>query len=367
MALEEATAPRVEIETDDGDDQVTPLDYDILVSPVDYPLEELHQKMSAQEVVMPSFQRQYVWDLPRASRLIESFIMDLPVPPVFVSEQRDRKLVVIDGRQRLETIRRYFDEEFREAENGRGAQRFRLAGVNPEGRLSNKAFSDLSPVDQRRLRNTVLRVVIMRQLDPDKNPAVIHHIFERLNTGGIQLKDQEVRNCIYAGGLNDLLNDLNQIDEWRRFLGMPHCDKRQKDVELILRYMALYHNLAGYKKPMKDFLSAYMHDHRDTTADFVYKERERFTRTCALLLDRLGDHPLRQHGRINPSVFDSLFVTIAGNPEACDGGDLADRVRRLRSNREFIDSTTHATTDPLAVSKRMNLARDALCGDRLEG
>lgn len=367
MAPDQAAQPEAKIEADDGDDQITPLDYDIIVSPVDYPLEALHQKMSEQDVVMPAFQRQYVWDRPRASRLIESFIMDLPVPPVFVSEQKDRRLLVIDGRQRLETIHRYFNEEFREAENGQGPQEFRLAGVNPEGRLSNKAFSDLSPVDQRRLKNTVLRVLIIRQLDPDKNPAVIHHIFERLNTGGMPLRDQEVRNCIYAGGLNDLLNGLNKIDEWRRFLGMPHRDKRQKDVELILRYMALYHNLAEYKKPMKDFLSAFMHSHRDPTDDFVYKERERFTRTCTLLLDRLGDHPLRQHGRINPSVFDSLFVTAAINPEACNSDDLAGRVQRLRSDKEFIDSTTRATTDPLTVSKRMNLAKNALCGDRLEG
>ena len=148
---------------------------------------------------------------------------------------------------------------------------------------------------------------------------------------------------------------------------MPHRDKRQKDVELILRYMALYHNLVEYKKPMKDFLSAFMHNHRDPTADFVYKERERFTRTCALLLDKLGDHPLKQRGRINPSVFDSLFVTVAGSPEACDGDDLADRVQRLRSNTAFIDSTTRATTDPLTVSTRMNLARNVLYGDRLEG
>ena len=351
-----------EIEGDDGDDQITPLDYDIIVAPVDYPLETLHRKMSDEEVVMPSFQRQYVWDRPRASRLIESFMMELPVPPVFVSEQKDRTLLVIDGRQRLETIHRFFNEKFREGENGKGSQKFRLAGVNPEGRFNNKAFSDLDPVDQRQLKNTVLRVLVIRQVEPDKNPAIIHHIFERLNTGGMQLKDQEVRNCIYAGKLNNLLNDLNGTDDWRRFLGLPHRDKRQKDVELILRYMALFHNLAEYKKPMKDFLSSFMHANRDPPDEFIFKERERFTRTCALLLDQLGDCPLKQHGRINPSVFDSVFVTVAGSPGACNGGDLADRMRRLRSDKEFVDSTTRATTDPLTVSKRMNIARNALCG-----
>lgn len=361
MAPEHSSPEAVYIGTDDGDDQITPLNYDIVVSPVDYPLEALHRKMAEREVVMPDFQRQYVWDRPRASRLIESFMMDLPVPPVFMSEQRDRTLLVIDGRQRLETIHRFFNEEFREGENGKRAQKFRLVGVNPEGPFSNKAFSDLSPVDQRQLKNTVLRVLVIRQLEPDKNPAAIHHIFERLNTGGMQLRDQEVRNCIYAGKLNDMLNDLNKIDVWRRFLGSPHRDKRQKDVELILRYMALFHNLAGYKKPMKDFLSSFMHSHRDPTDEFVFEERKRFVDTCALFLDKLGEHPLKQRGRINPSVFDSLFVTVASRPGACSGSDMARRVQHLRSDKEFIASTTRATTDPVTVAKRMELARGMLC------
>ena len=362
MAAKDAPLPEEGIGADDGDDQFTPLDYDIIVSPVDYPPESLHQKMAGREVVMPSFQRQYVWDRPRASRLIESFMMDLPVPPVFVSEQKDRTLLVIDGRQRLETIHRFFKEEFKEAKSGKGAEKFRLVGVNPEGRLSNKAFSDLDPVDQRLLRNTVLRVIVIRQLEPDKNPAAIHHIFERLNMGGMELRDQEARNCLYAGRLNDLLNELNEVGEWRRLLGLPHRDKRQKDVELVLRYMALFHSLADYKRPMKDFLSSYMSKNRNPTSEFVFEERARFVRTCTLLLDAIGEQPLTQRGRINPSVFDSVFVAIAANPDACSSGDLASRLRRLRSDGQFIDATTRATTDPAMVSKRMGLARDMLCG-----
>ena len=362
MAPEDAPPPEEGIGADDGDDQFTPLGYDIIVSPVDYPLESLHRMMAEYKIVMPSFQRQYVWDRPRASRLIESFIMDLPVPPVFVSEQKDGRLLVIDGRQRLETVHRFFKEEFREARNGKGAEKFRLVGINPEGPLSNKAFSDLDPVSQRLLRNTVLRVVVIRQMEPDKNPAAMHHIFERLNTGGMRMTGQEVRNCMYAGRLNDLLNDLNGIGEWRGLLGMPHRDRRQRDVELILRYMALFHSAAEYKSPMKDFLSSYMAKNRDPSDEFAFEERTRFVRTCTLLSEALGEHPLKQRGRINPSVFDSLFVTIAANHGACGGGGLARRVERLRSDERFIDATTRATTDAATVARRMGLARDVLCG-----
>lgn len=288
--MSHAQAPPVGegIGDDHGDDQFMPLDHDIVVTPVDYPLESLHQKMASREIVMPGFQGRYAWDRPRASRLIESFVMDLPVPPVYVSEQKDRTWLVIDGRQRLETIRRFFGEEFREAKGGRDAEEFRLVGVNPGGRLHNRLFSDLDPVDQRLLRNTLLRVVVMRQMEPDKNPTVMHHMFERLNMERSEARGQEARSCIYAGGFGELLDDLNEIDEWRRLLGMPHRDKRQKDAELILRYMALFHNLAAYRAPMKDFLSSYMRSNRDPSAEFVFEERLRFVRTCALLLEALG-------------------------------------------------------------------------------
>lgn len=358
MEPERGTAAGCCIGGDDGDEGITPLDYGIAVSSVDYSLEDLHRKMSEREVAMPSFEGQYAWDIRRASRLIESFAMDLPVPPVFAYVQRDRTLLVVDGRHRLETVRRFFDDEF----GGAGSQRFRLAGINPEGELCGRALSELGPVARRNLGNTLLRVVVIRQLDPDGSPAAIHHICERLHTGGMQLGAQEARNCIYAGRLSDLLDDLNGMCEWRRLLGMPRRDGRQRDAELILRYMALFHNLSRYKRPMRDFLSAFMHSHRDPADEFVCEERERFARACGALLDGLGGRPIGRRGRINPSVFDALFVTVAGSPDACRGGGLEDRVRRLLSDAEFIDSTTRATTDPRAVFKRMALARSALCG-----
>ena len=113
---------------------------------------------------------------------------------------------------------------------------------------------------------------------------------------------------------------------------------------------------------MKDFLSSYMAKNRDPSDEFAFEERTRFVRTCALLSEALGEHPLKQRGRINPSVFDSLFVTIAANHGACSGGGLARRVERLRSDERFIDATTRATTDAATVARRMGLARDVLCG-----
>lgn len=361
MASDGGAECDVEIGQDDGDDDDTPLDYDIIVSPVDYPLESLHRKISSKEVMIPPFQREYVWDRVRASRLIESFLMGLPVPPVFLLEQKDRNMLVIDGLQRLLTLHYFFKEEFGVAENGSAPSRFKLVGINNKGRLNGKAFSELDPGDRRLLENTVLRALIIRQMHPEKNPAVVHHIFERLNTGGMHLRDQEVRNCIYSGRLNDLLDELNRAPIWRRFLGRPALHRRKKDVELVLRYMALFHGVGGYRKPMKDFLSRFMYENRDPSDAFLYREKARFHDTCQTLVDRMGDGPLTHRGLVNPSAFDAIFTSTARRLDALPH-DLGDRVRRLRSNPAFAECTSKATTDPASIRRRHDLAMKEISG-----
>lgn len=352
----------VEIEDSGGDDQIMPPEYDVIVAPVDYPLETLHRKLDLHEVVLPKFQRSYVWNITMASRLIESFVVGLPVPPIFLLEEKDGRLLVVDGLQRLETIRRFFNETFADDGAAGGERRFKLAGVSPRGRLHNRTFSGLDPGDRRRLENTVLRALIVRQMDPDSNTDVAHDLFERLNTGGLRLRDQEVRNCLYSGKLNDLINELNASDEWRALLKSPRVDRRQRDAELILRYMALYHNLERYRKPMKGFLSDYMHKNRDPADAFISGERDRFLRTCRLVLDRMGGIPLRNN-RISPPVFDAVFVTAARNLDAFNGdGDLPARLRRLMADPSFVECVTRATADPRTVRERLSLARDGLCG-----
>lgn len=101
-----------------------------------------------------------------------------------------------------------------------------------------KRFEDLDDADRRRLRNSVLRSFIVQQIDPEDNTS-IYHVFERLNTGGTFLANQEIRNCVYRGAFNNLLNELNSLSHWRRIVGKPDLDSRQKDVELILRFFAL--------------------------------------------------------------------------------------------------------------------------------
>lgn len=346
---------------DYDDDGVPPLDYDIIVSPVDYSLKALHRKMVRNEIVIPPFPREYAWDRARASRLIESFLVGLPVPPVFLLERANRPLLVIDGFRRLLTLRRFFDEELGAGEYGSRPGPFTLVGTSSRGRLNGKAFSTLDPTDRRLLESTVLRAVIIRQMHPEKNPAIVHDIFERLNTGGMHLRGQEVRSRIYPGRLDDLLDELNRTSVWRRFLGGPAPHRRKRGTELVLRYMALFHGVAEYKKPMKDFLSRFMHENRDPTEEFLGRERVRFWNTSQALVDRMGEGPLTHKGLVNPSVFDAIFASAARRPGDLPS-DLGERVRRLRADPAFVECTSRATTDPASVRRRHDLAMKGIFG-----
>ena len=267
---------KLEIEISESelkDEEFTPLKYEISIVPADYTLEVLHHKWKKEEIEIPEFQRSYVWKIGQASRLIESFMMGLPIPPVFLYVQDDQKYLVIDGRQRLQTVFYFFDGVFGEPDSRGRKREFRIEGINKENKWSKARFEDFDEKDKLQLRNTVLRTILIKQQDPKQGRTSIYHIFERLNTGGTSLQDQEVRNCIFAGSLNKLLVELNDYENWRKILGKVKRDTRQKDVQLILRYMALFHNNKKYKRPMKDFLSEFMEKIEIQMPNFYKKKK----------------------------------------------------------------------------------------------
>ena len=195
-------------ESEEKDAEITPLHYELSIYPADFTLEVLHQKWENGDIDIPKFQRGFVWDIKKASRLIESIMMGLPIPPVFFHLNEDNTYLVIDGRQRLESIFFFIDGIFHSAGKKHS---FSIRGINPKNGLFGKTYKEFDEADKRKFKNYVLRATIIKQMNPKKDVTSIYHIFERLNTGGMRLLDQEVRNCIYEGKLNDLLLDLKQI------------------------------------------------------------------------------------------------------------------------------------------------------------
>ena len=348
------------LDRDDADDGgPAPLAYDVIVVPTDFALETLYSKWRSGEIVAPRLERGYAWGMSRASRLIDSFMTGLPVPPVYLSTTDERTYVIVDGLQRLLTIFSYLEGRFPE-NTPHASQEFRISGVNEDSALCGRTFDELDEEYSRRLRESSLRVMTIIHNDPADRSGM-YEVFERLNAGSAPLAPQEVRACAYHGPLSELLCELNGLGEWRDVLGMREPDPRMKDTELVLRYMALFHAGDRYEHPMKDFLSGFMGANRDPGGEYLDAERQRFAATCRAVGDGLGSAPFTgSDGRLRVPLFDSVFVAFAANGAAACPDDIAARFEALRADPEFALHAGVESADAGAVRGRLRLARRVL-------
>ena len=336
--------------------------YEIVSIPADFTLEGLIAKWKKQQLTIPGFQRKFIWTQRQASRLIESFLLGLPVPALFLHADPDTgELQVIDGQQRLASVVQFFDGTFKNAKMAQ-AKMFRLVGLGEDSPYSNlnvKELEEQFPAKFAKLNDAVMRAFIIKQLDPDDATSV-YHIFERLNTGGSVLLGQEIRNCVYHGRLNDLLNSLNTDANWRKIIGKSNPDNRMRDVEMILRFVALYLFADDYKKPMKDFLSRAMKKKRNLPESEAKALAVTFETTCAEIVKVLGEQPFHKNGgRMNPAVFDAIFTTIAQHNGELPK-NIKDRCDSLIYDEDFEANASYRTTDVSAVARRLELARTRL-------
>lgn len=270
------------ITSEDEDYESAPPAYQITTYPADFTLEVLHQKWKAGDILIPEFQRSFIWKQVQASKLIESFLVGLPVPAVFLyTERKSQKFFVIDGQQRLKSIF-YFIEGYFGPETRDTRRVFKLS-LSQDSMFNGRAFEGLGEEDQRRIKNAVLRAYVVQQLDPADDTSM-YHIFERLNTGGTLLTNQEIRNCIYHGSLIEFLDDINKDPAWRAILGKKVPDTHKKDIELLVRFFAM-RNISAYKKPMKDFLSKFIKKTRMSQRKY-WRRIERSLPTPAKRLSR---------------------------------------------------------------------------------
>lgn len=326
--------------------------YQISYYPADFTLKGYLDKFESEQLQIPPFQRSYVWDQVKASKLIESFLLGLPVPGVFLyKERKTNRLQVIDGQQRILSAVRFFKNEFDE-------RIFRLKSVHPK--WDGKTYSELEEPDRFQLDDTVLRATVVQQLDPEDDSS-IYHIFERLNTGGINLNPMEIRKCVYFGRYFSHLESLNEFKAWRIILGQPNLDKRLRDVELVLRVVALMYNADEYEKPMKGFLNKYMSAQRHLSSEAfeetIERQREEFGAVTNRIVNALGEKPFHLRGRLNYAVLDSVISTVHAKP-----GIEEDKLRAafsiLVKDEAYIDSATRNTSDDKTLEARFQKARD---------
>lgn len=316
--------------------------YEISYFPADFTLKGYLDKYDTKdpEIYLPPFQRRYVWTQKQASKLIESFLLGLPVPGVFLYKEREtKKLLIIDGQQRILSAIKYMQGLFEE-------KAFRLLNVHPK--WEGRKYDELSDSDQRQIRDSVLRATIVQQLSPQDGTSIFH-IFERLNTGGVKLNSMEVRRCVYYGSMLEILDKINELSEWRKIIGKEQIDKTYRDVELVLRILALASDWKDYEKPMKDFLNKYLDKHKNINTEDGILLRDNFQKVCKDILEELGEKPFHLKGRLNYAVMDSVMSTIlnSGKPAR-----MKEQYGQLLQNERYIEACSISTSDEKILTER---------------
>jgi hypothetical protein len=347
------------IDEAENDSSVPVIVYDITSFGADYDVDGLVKRMKRKEIYAPPFQRGYVWNIKQGSRFVESLLLGLPVPGIFLAkEPATNKFLIIDGQQRLKTLQFFYEGRFNPHDDKEKSEVFRLEDVQHP--FNGVTYDDLEEKDRLRLDNSIIHATIIKQDSPLDGNTSIFHIFERLNTGGLKLNAQEVRTAATYGELILLLKKLNDDGNWRQIFGKPSL--RLKDQELILRFIAFYLESDKYQKPISEFLNLFVSRHRNPPPKFLEDAASEFTSTIALCLKAFGKRAFRPAGSLNAAVFDSVMVGIA---RRLDKGKikkperLAVAYEQLLKKETYLNAVTSATSDETNVIERLKVATDA--------
>ncbi len=352
-ALNYVDEERVEVDIEDAvDDQTLAIPrYSITSYGIDYDVAGLVRRLNAEEILIPGFQRGFVWSAALMSRFIESLLLGLPVPGIFLYRMDDDRYQVIDGQQRVRTLQAYYAGSINE-------RPFRLVRLDSTSEFEGLTYLELMGSDRRRLDNSIIHATVVRQDKPDDNGSSKYSIFERLNTNVKPLSSQEIRTAIYQGDFNDLLLNLNNNPDWRELFGKKHSRKR--DEELILRFLALYYESNVYKSPMKRFLNEFMSRNRNLEKYASEGIQALFEATVEIILEKIGTKAFYLTRALNAALCDSLMVGIARRLEHGPiKSEIWTRYEALLKSQEFGDLIADTTSAPERVRVRIQLAIDA--------
>ena len=288
--------------------------FNIISWGADYSFRELIMMYDENELLKPELQRKYVWDNKEASRFIDSILLKLPVPSVFLAKVGE-KLLIIDGFQRIMTI---YDFVQKGIFSGDG-KIFKLSNseiINERWR--GLSYKELSPDEQSRIRGRTIHAIIFEQKTP-KGDTGMYQIFERINTSGRTLKPQEIRNCVYQGKFNEFIMELNKKPYWRILFGSEAEDSRMTDVELILRFFFMhdfYNNRDEIKikqVPLKKSLNEFMDTMNAADDDKIEYLKGVFERTMIGVESSIGPNAFRNISSkaFQPALFDAIGQAFA--------------------------------------------------------
>jgi len=316
----------------------------------DYTVDTLIRRLKSQAFYVPQFQRRFVWSQRHASRFLESLLMGLPVPGIFLyKEPRTNRHLVVDGQQRLRTLQYFYDGLFEE-------KKFRLTGVRDE--WNGKSYEELSPSDKLKLDDSTVHATIFQRDEPKDSRKSLYFVFERINSGGIRLSPQEIRNCIADGPLLRCIREMNDDPTWRRVFGDKR-NARLKDQELILRFLAMHMRGESYHAPMRDFLNEFCTEHMEEPLEVLATFKTTFTNAINTIWEAKGRAAFRPSRALNAAVFEGVMLGVAarlpkGGPFS--KADIAEAYDALLSDPAFLQACERATAREDIVKTRRTTA-----------
>lgn len=328
----------------------------------DYSVSYLNELIKQGKIILEvPFQRQYIWPEDKSAQLIESLILNVPIPPLYFAEEEDGKWLVIDGLQRLSSIKKFFENEYS------------LKKMDVIKELDKSKYKDLPPKAKGLLDDGLMRVNVIKKTS---HPDIKFDIFMRLNKGSVTLNYQELRNCLYRGIFNDTLKELTKTNtDLKRILNQKKPDPRYLDSEFVLRGFALSDNLIyseteqsyifnGYKGKMVKYLNDYMAEKQKFNSPEISEEyTKRFTETYKKIIIVFGEtQAFRDISTDNKKVYKAIMDIIYPSFERISLSDIQDKkddlksalIELLTTNSTFRDSITYRTSDRNVLNGRIN-------------
>lgn len=317
--------------------------------------------------LQPNYQRKYVATPAIASRLIESVLMDVPIPVIYLAEEKDSSYSVIDGQQRLTSFLSFLNGHFPDGNE------FKLTGLKVYKELNKKTFKELSKEQQTKIRTTTLHTIIIKK---ESNEDIKFEIFERLNTGSIKLNEDEIRNTVYRGNYINLLAELENDKTFHELIQNDNAKKRMLYRSMILRFFALSEKThLNYKPSMKQFCNKELRDNRDLNQEKQQEYRERFAHCVDLVKTVFGHNAFKRYQldkngngsygkNLNMSLFDIQmcgFVNYSKNEILRNADNIREAMLDLMTtNNDFNDSIEKSTSDKKVLQNRFKIWLDKL-------
>ena len=304
----------------------------------DFPLSLIKEMFDDGDIIpQPDYQRDYVMDNKIASRLIESVLLNIPIPTVYLCEELDGRFSIIDGQQRMTSFVKYLKNEFA------------LKGLEELSEINGKKFSELDKSLQRVLKSCTLNSIILTK----ESQELKYEIFARLNQGSIRLKPQELRNCIYRGTLNDMIEKIATTNKYLNELFLEK-NKRKNYQEYILRFFAL-RNFNDYSSSMKKTMNNYMIKHQNADEQELQELRNLFNGTIDIIKQVFGKTAFCAYDRqkhqfmkkFSGSVYDSIIIACSmfnNHDLMAHADEIRKQVNEAKMNNPTYQDYTYAAT-----------------------